>query len=293
MPRASWKGFIRLSLVTVPVQAYTATESGGKIQLHQLHEACNSRIRYAKTCPIHGEVPREEIVMGYEYGKNQYAVIDPAEVDKLRTESDRAITIDRFIAPDDLDPLYFAGRTYYLMPDGAVGRRPYVLLQKIMTEDDLYGVAQVVLGGKEQLMVLRPANGLIAMSVLHYATEVRQADQVGEAPSGVETTDEELRLTRMLVDATRADGFDPERYKDLYNERLTQLIEAKVQGKEVVTPPQEEIPEVINLMDALKASLERAPEAASPAEAEEPKRKKKVAGSARTRPAKRKRKKTG
>jgi len=104
MPRSSWKGFIKLSLVSVPVKGYTATSSGGgQIRLNQLHEECNSRIKYQKVCPIHGEVPNDEIVMGYEYAKDQYAVIDPSELDKLRSESDRAVNIDRFVSPDEPD----------------------------------------------------------------------------------------------------------------------------------------------------------------------------------------------
>src|SRR6185436_19883023 len=108
MFRPSWSGSIRLSLVTVPVKGFTALEAEkSRISLNQLHEECHSRIRYKKTCPIHGEVPNQEIVMGYEYGPDQYAVIDPSEVDKLRSEAERAVEIDRFVSPSQIDPIYY------------------------------------------------------------------------------------------------------------------------------------------------------------------------------------------
>src|ERR1700674_5406928 len=117
--RSAWKGFLKLNLVTVPVKAFTATSSGGgEIHLNQLHSVCNSRIQYKKTCPIHGEVPSGEIVSGYEYTKGQYVVVDTDEISKLRSEDDKAITIDTFIAPTVIDPVYYTGKTYYLVPDG-------------------------------------------------------------------------------------------------------------------------------------------------------------------------------
>ena len=112
MANPSWKGFVKLSLVAFPVKAYTATGSEGRIQMNQLHAECNSRIQYKKTCPIHGEVPNTDIVSGYEYTKGQYAVVDPAELDKLRTESDKAVNVSAFVAPDAIDPIYYDERTY-------------------------------------------------------------------------------------------------------------------------------------------------------------------------------------
>src|SRR5437588_10618525 len=120
--RSVWSGFIRFGLVTVPVKAYTgAVSGGGGIALNQLHSACNSRIQYKKVCPAHGEVRAEDIVSGYEFAKGQYVVIDPAELEKLRTPSDKAINVQAFVAPESLDARYFSGKTYYLLPDGPVG----------------------------------------------------------------------------------------------------------------------------------------------------------------------------
>src|SRR6476660_8038642 len=115
--RSSWKGFIRLSLVSVPVKAYTATTSGGgAISLNQIHVDCHSRIKYQKTCPIHGELSSDAIVSGYEFAKGQFVVINPDEIDKLRSESDKAVQIDAFVSPEIIDPVYFSGKNYYLVP---------------------------------------------------------------------------------------------------------------------------------------------------------------------------------
>ena len=126
MAAPQWKGFLKLSLVSVPVKAHGVTPSeGGGIHLHQLHAECKSRIRYKKTCPIHGEVPNESIVLGYEYAKGQYVVVDTDEVDKLRTEDEKAIRIDAFVAPDAVDPIFLAGKSYFLLPDGKVLQRQF------------------------------------------------------------------------------------------------------------------------------------------------------------------------
>src|SRR6476469_5249762 len=124
--RSVCKGFLRFSLVAVPVRAYTAAASGGGgIALNQLHSACNSRIQYKKTCPVHGEVKADEIVSGYEFDKGQYVVVDPEEVDKMRSPADKAITVAAFVPPTQFDATYFTGKHYYLLPDGPVGQRTY------------------------------------------------------------------------------------------------------------------------------------------------------------------------
>ena len=123
--RPAWKGFLRLSLVSVPVQAYTSlVPEQGEMHFHQLHKTCNSRIRYQKVCPVHGEVSRDEIVSGYEYAKGQYVVVDESEREQARTKSDLAINIDKFIPPDALAPEYFEGRTYFLVPEDPPERSP-------------------------------------------------------------------------------------------------------------------------------------------------------------------------
>ena len=257
-PRSSWKGFLRLSLVSVPVKAYTANSTGGEIHLNQLHAACHNRVRYQKTCPEHGELKSDEIVSGYEHAKGQYVIVDTKELEKLRTESDKCIDIDGFLDPGAIDALYHAGKTYYLVPDGAVGQKPYALLREVMKSDGLVAVAQVVLSGREQLVMLRPLDELLVMTVLNYGTKVKQPDSFHDEITETSIGKEELTLTRTLVDASKLEDFDYSRYKDVYVQKLTQLIETKVAGEEVVAVPDPEAPKILNLMDALKQSVAQA-----------------------------------
>jgi DNA end-binding protein Ku len=257
MPRATWKGFIKLSLVSVPVKGYTATSSSESVSLNQLHAECHSRIQYKKSCPIHGEVSNDEIVKGYEFAKDQYAIIDTDEIEKLRSESDRSINIQKFISPELLDPIYFSGKTYYLTPDGQPGQKPYALLHQALVEENLCGLAQVVISNREQLVALRPLEKLLTISVLHYAAELNKPAAYEDELGSAEVSDQELKLAKTLIEATTEDEVSLDNYRDLYNERLTKLIETKVAGQEIVQAPAEEGPAVINLMDALKASVER------------------------------------
>jgi DNA end-binding protein Ku len=256
--RSSWKGYVKFSLVSFPVKAYPATTSeGGGVRLNQLHVDCHSRINYKKTCPVHGEVSNDAIVSGYEYAKGQYVIVDTDELEKLRTEDDKAIQIDTFIDPDALDPVYYAGKTYYLVPDGSVGQKPYTVLYEAMAEEDRQAIARVVMHGREQVVLLRPLGGLITMTILNLDQQVTKPAAFTEEAPKVELSAEERKLAKMLVDAATTRKLDFAKYKDVYTEKLTKLIEAKVAGKEVVTPPVERHPEVINLMDALKQSVEK------------------------------------
>jgi DNA end-binding protein Ku len=256
--RPAWKGFLRLSLVSVPVRAYTAAAAGrNEIQLNQLHAECNSRINYKKFCPIHGEVPAEEIVSGYQYAKGQYVLVDTEELDKLRTEGDKAIGIDCFVDPKAIDPIYHSGRTYYLVPDGPVGQKPYGVLQQAMITENRHGVAKVVISGKEQLALIRPVDGLIALTVLSYDEQVKKPTSFLDEAPPVNASPEEVELAKMLIRGTTRKDFDLAVYTNEYTAKLTKLIQAKVEGKEIVAPPAEVETPIINLMDALRESVAR------------------------------------
>lgn len=255
--RSAWKGYLKLSLVSVPVKAYTATNNSEAIHLNQLHATCHRRIRYKKVCPEHGEVANDEIVSGYEYAKDQYAVIDTGELDKLRTGGDKAIDIDQFINADQLDARYQTGAGYFLLPDGPMGQQAYALIRDVMIESRLYAIAQVVISNKEQLVVVRPVEMLLGMFVLRYAAEVKQPESFTDELADTRPSAQELKMTKLLMDGLREKKFDISKYSDTYAQRLRELIEAKVEGKELVTPKAPSEPRVINLMDALKASLER------------------------------------
>ncbi len=269
-PRSSWKGYIKLSLVSVPVKAYSATNSAASISLNQLHEPCHSRIKYQKVCPIHGEVPMSEIVSGYEFAKDQYAIIDTADLQKLRADSDKSIAVDQFVEDKEIDDRYLSGTCYFLVPDGPIGQKAYTLVRDVMRESGLSGVAQVVLSNKEQLVLLRPVENLIGMFVLRHASEVKQPSSFEDEVGNDKPSAQELKLTKQLMEGLRESNFDITKYTDVYTEKLTELIQAKVEGKELVTPEASEEPQVINLMEALKASLEqvtpssKAPKSKSP-----------------------------
>lgn len=258
--RSSWKGYLKLSLVSVPVKAYTTSSGGGsRIQLNQLHDKCHSRIRYKKTCPIHGEVPNDEIVSGYQFAKDQYVEIDPDELKALRAESDRSIEIDTFIQPDQLDTMYHTDKSYYLIPDGAIGQKPYNLIRQALVDEQLHAVAQIILSNREQLVLIRPLDKLLTMTVLQYAADVKAPQAFDDEVQESDTSAQELRLTKQLIEGLVREDWDLQQYTDRYYERLSQLVQSKIEGEELVTPPHVDEPQVINLMDALKASLQQIP----------------------------------
>jgi DNA end-binding protein Ku len=287
--RSAWKGFLRLSLVSVPVKGYAANPSGGnEVRLNQLHKACHSRINYRKTCPVHGEVPNDEIVSGYEYSKGQYVIVDPDEVEKLRSEDDKAIQIDAFVSPHAFDAIYFTGRNYYLVPDSPVGQKSYAVVAEAMAQGKRYAVAKLVLHGKEQTVLLRPVDGMLTMSVLHYEHQVAKGSAYSEEVTRPEVSPQERDLARTLVEAATVKDFDYSTYKYLYTERLTRLIEAKVAGEEIVTPTAHEEAQVINLMEALQKSVERMKGSAAPKPAVKPPKRMAASKGAEERPRKRK-----
>jgi DNA end-binding protein Ku len=284
--RSSWQGFLRLKLLSIPVKAYSANVSGGgKISFHMIHKECHSRIHYKKTCPIHGEVPNEEIVPGYEYAKGEYVLLDPQDLKALRPDADKAISIDTFIKPKDLDPLYYTERSYYLAPDGKVGEKPYAVLHKVMEEEDRQAIAMMVFTGREEPVLIRPLGKLLTATVLSYHTQIKKpaafADQVGE----VEISKEEEQLARMLVEASTAKHFDFAKYEDQYTNEVQKLIEAKAAGRVIQPAEAAEAPAIINLMDALRQSLgqteaagkRKAPKAKEPAAASRGRGKRKTA----------------
>jgi DNA end-binding protein Ku len=269
--RSTWKGYLQLSLVSIPIKAYSVNSSeGAPIRLHQLHAECKSRIKNVKTCPIHGEVKSDEIVSGYEFAKDQYVLIDLDEMSKLRAEDEKAIIIREFIAPDALDPVYWNGSTLYLLPDGPVGQRPYGLLHAGLIARNRFAIAHVVWHGKENVVLIRPMGGLLAMCILSYAHEISAPATLDGELVKTEMNPEEVNLVHMLIDARTSAEFDFTKYKDVYTAKLTELIEMKVAGKEIVAAPAQEHTHVINLMDALKQSVEKLKQGqeATPAAAE-------------------------
>lgn len=256
--RPIWKGFLKLSLISVPVRAYSAAMAGhGEIHFHQIHAKCGNRIHHQKVCPTHGEVTKEELISGYERAKDEYVFVEPEELEQLRTESDKAITIQTFIQPDALDPLYYSDRKYYLVPDGPAGQKPFAVMQRVMTESGRYAVGQVVFAGHEETVLLRPLGRLVLMTMLNYESQMKKPSAYEDEVTTAKVSSEEMKLARTLLEAHTAAEFDFSQYKDLYTQRLTKLIEAKAAGRKILPPRREKEPVVINFMDALRKSLDR------------------------------------
>ena len=257
--RPSWEGFIKLNLISIPVKGYNATSNGsGKVGFHLLHKKCKSRIRYKKVCPIHGEVDNDEIVSGYEFAKGQYAIVDKEERSELKSEDDKAIALAAFVPPEAIDPVYFSGRTYYLVPDGKVAQKPYAVILDAMREQGRYAVAQVVFSGRGQVAVVRPLGNLLAMTLLNYDSEVKKPSAFeGDIVTPAVST-EERKLAKTLVSAATAEKFDLAQYKDEYEGKLAKLVEGKAKHTKRAATGENEEPAVINLMDALRRSLHAA-----------------------------------
>ena len=177
--RASWRGQLRFGLVSFEVQAINAEiKEQPEVHFHLLHAPDHKRIHYAKICPEHGEVPNDEIVEGYEYAKGRYVEFSKEELDAVRTEQEKSLTIDAFVGPGAIDPMYFDGRVYYLMPSGNNANEPYTLLEAAMEKMKRWGVGQVVFSGREQLAVVRPTQGVLMMMMLNYDAEIRKPSDI-------------------------------------------------------------------------------------------------------------------
>jgi DNA end-binding protein Ku len=256
--RASWRGQLRFGLVSFEVQAINAEiKENAEVHFHLLHAPDRQRIHYAKICPEHGEVANKEIVEGYEIAKGQYVEFDKEELDALRTDREKALTIDAFVATDEIDPIYFDGRMYYLMPAGGGAGEPYALLEAAMERKKRWGVGQVVFSGREQLALVRPYGGVLTMAMLNYDAEIRKPSEIKGEFTQAKTESRKLKLADELVSEWQTGDFDFSQYHDRYREKIKQAIEAKRKGEEI-RPPEEEPREVINLMDALKQSVARA-----------------------------------
>lgn len=257
--RPSWKGQIRFGLVSFPVQAVNAlSKTGSDIHFHQLHAPCHSRIRYKKVCPIHGEVTQDEIVSGYEYQRGQYVEVEKDELEELRPENEKALSIDTFISPGDLDPIYLNGRAYYLIPGGKEAQEPYVLFREAMKRQKRWGIGHATMFGRDQVVLVRPLGPVLSMSLLNYEAEIRKPKDMEDEVSEPKLASKKVELAEKLVSSWTEDDFDFSNYKDTYQSKLKELIEAKVEGREIVSPEgEEEEPKVINLMDALQASVRR------------------------------------
>jgi DNA end-binding protein Ku len=275
--RATWNGFLKISLVNIPIKVFPATESSGSISFNQLHGDCQTRIQQKRWCPhCNREVPMSEIVKGYEFEKGRYVVVSEEEMAQVRPASTRVIDLVQFSDDSSIDPMY-VDRTYYLAPDGKVAAEAFAVMRDGMKGK--VGVGKLALYGREYLVAVRPHERGIVMHTLHHAAEIRSIDTVDElraVPDAVKP--EEMKLARQVIQ-TFEQPLNLADYKDEYREGLQRIIDAKIAGEEIVAPEAAAPPKVVNLMDALRKSLDtvsatkKKPAKAAPAKAVAQKRK--------------------
>jgi len=259
MARAIWSGSISFGMVTIPVKLYGATESKD-IAFNLLHTSCGTRLKQMRWCPTdEAEVPWNETARGYEYAKGQFVVLTEEDFEKLPLPSKHTIDLSAFVAESEIDPVFYE-RSYYLAPDERA-EKPYALLFQALEEKKLAAVATITIRKKEQLCVLRPQAGVLMLETLYYPDEIRAQPEVEIKTAKV--SGRELEMAFTLIDLLRK-PFDPAEYKDNYREALEKLIEAKLEGRDVVTAPAARETKVIDLADALRKSVEAARKGAKP-----------------------------
>src|SRR5438876_2917569 len=241
--RPTWKGFLKVSLVNIPVKVFPATESSATISFNQLHGECQTRIQQKRWCPhCNREVPNSEIVKGYEFEKGRYVVLSEDDFEKVRPESTRVIDLVQFADESSIDPIY-VDRAYYLAPDGPMAADAFAVMRDGMKGK--VGVGKLALYGREYLVAVRPQQRGIVMYTLHHAAEIRSIDAVEELQSVTDKTrPEEIKLARQVI-STFEGPLNLKDYKDEYREGLQRIIEAKIAGEEVVAPSVETLPKVV------------------------------------------------
>lgn len=258
MARAIWTGAISFGLVTVPVGLFTATEQKD-VRFRQLQRGTGSRIRYRRVAEASGEeVDYEEIVKGYELGDGDYVVLTPEELEAVEPGRTRTIDVQDFVDLEEIDPVYFE-KTYYLAPDGETARRPYSLLRQAMLDAGRIAVGTFVMRTKQYLAAIRPQEDVLVLETMFFPDEVRDpVEELDDLPIDVGTAPRELTMARQLIE-TLSTTWQPERYHDVYRERVLELVEQKRQGREVTAEPRP-APSggAVDLMAALQASVEAA-----------------------------------
>ena len=274
-----WKGVISFGMVSIPVRLYVATESHS-VSFRQLCGEHLSPIRYKRWCQAGDhEVAYADIVKGYEVGTDNYVVIQDAELDNLPLPTSRQIAIGEFVPADDIEAGLYFKSAYYIEPEQA-GLKPYHLLRRALAETGMTAVAKIAFRDREHLCSLRPLDGALLMNTLHWPDEIRPVAELKGVDAEVDVNPRELQMAKALVENLAEEKFDPNRFQDEYHGALMEVVNAKVQGEEVVSAPEvEAAPAVMDLMEALKASVDQAKKQRPPkSRARKPAAKKAAAG---------------
>jgi DNA end-binding protein Ku len=252
--RPTWKGYLKISLVNIPIKVFPATDTGATISFNQLHAECQTRIQQKRWCPhCEREVPNTDIVKGYEFEKGRYVVVGDEDIEKVRVESTRVINLERFTDANAIDAIYLE-RPYYLAPDGPVAKDAFAVIREGMKGKA--GIGKVALYGREYLVKVEPRERGLIMYTLRHANEIRSMkaiDELADMPEAVKP--DEVKLARQVIGTFEGD-LDFEAYRYEYQEGLREIIDAKISGREIVAPEVEAPPKVVNLMDALRKSLD-------------------------------------
>jgi DNA end-binding protein Ku len=252
MPRPIWRGAISFGMVSIPIKLYTATDSKD-ISFNLLHKSCHTRIRQQRYCPFDEQVIQwSDVERGYEYSKDQYVVLDEGDFEKVPVKTTHTIEITNFVGLEEVDPQYYE-RSYYLEPED-VGMKPYVLLRRTLEDTNRAALAKVAIRQKEQLCLLRPRDSLILMQTMFYPDEIRDSSDLSVPSDDMAVSDQELKMAHSLVEMLTTE-FNPGEHHDDYREALLTLIEQKVNGAVIAQPPPAQ-GKVVDLMAALRASVE-------------------------------------
>ncbi len=253
--RATWKGYLKISLVSIPVRVFPATDAAATLSFNQLHRECRTRIQQKRWCPTcEVEVANTDLVKGYEFEKGKYVVMDEEDIAKVRPESTRVINVVQFADASTIDPVYVE-RPYYLAPDGTVAAEAFAVMREGMVGKAAIG--KLALYGREYLVAIQPRENGLVMYTLRHAGEVRAMgaiDELKTVPAKIKP--DEVKLARQVISNFETGG-DLTQYKDDYQEELRKMIDAKIAGEEIVAPQEEAPPKVVNLMEALRQSLDR------------------------------------
>ena len=250
MATTVWKGHLTFGLISMPVRMFAAAR-GERISFNQLHKECHSRLKQPLFCPVcNRNVERSEIVKGYEYEKDQYVLFSEEELDKIEPSSARVMEILEFVKLSEMDPLYFDS-SYYVSPEDA-GVKAYQLLMKAMEESGYGAIAKLTMHQREHIVIVRPGTKGMTLHTMFYSNEIRAAEAV--PTDKIEIKDQEKKLAQQLIESLAA-PFDPQKYRDEYQENLKAMISAKLKGQQVTEVAQPHLAPVIDLMEALKKSL--------------------------------------
>jgi DNA end-binding protein Ku len=264
--RTIWNGSISFGLVNIPIGLALATQRSD-VAFRTLHRECGTPIKQKRWCPFHErDVEQDELVKGWEFAKGEFVFVEEADLEAVALQRSQSIEIVRFVQLADVDPVYF-DRTYYLAPASTPAqRRPYVLLLRAMTDSGMAAIGKFVLWGKENLCLIRPHGDTLAMETLFFAEDVRSRAEIEEAVAETEVQDLELDLARQVIQSLVGE-FEPEDFENQYRSELRAMLEAKLAGQEVKRP--EPVPEtpVVDLMDALRKSVQQVQEDTKPAAA--------------------------